>query len=354
MRKYVQHLGDQAADGLKFLHAKAARGASGRAEPDAGSHRRFFGVERNFVLVASDVRATQRFLRDLATEALRPEIDEDQMRVGATGDDGKAVAAQGFRQCLGVLDDILHVEFVVGRKRLAEGDRLRRNRMHQGTALQARKHGGVDFPRQLLVVGEHQAAARAAERLVCRRSDDVSVGERAWMRAAGDESGEMRHVNHEYGADRIRDFAEAREINHARIGGAAGDDDFRLCVVRERLDFVIVDALIVAPHAIGDRLEPLARHVHGRAVGKMAAGGEVEPQIGIARLHGGHKSGLVRLTAGMRLHIGEAAIEQFFRAVDGKLLDHVDPLATTVIALARITLGVFVGEHRALRFQHGA
>src|SRR5438034_11028188 len=74
LRKYVQHLGDQAADGLKFLHAKAARGASGRAEPDAGSHRRFFGVERNFVLVASDVRATQRFLRDLATEALRPEI----------------------------------------------------------------------------------------------------------------------------------------------------------------------------------------------------------------------------------------------------------------------------------------
>ncbi len=56
----------------------------------------------------------------------------------------------------------------------------------------------------------------------------------------------------------------------------------------------------------------------------------------------------------MRLDIGETAIEKFFRAVDRQLLDLIDEFATAVIAPARIAFGVFVGQHRALRFEHGA
>ena len=41
-------------------------------------------------------------------------------------------------------------------------------------------------------------------------------------------------------------------------------------------------------------------------------------------------------------------------AVDRQLLGHVDVLAAAVVALARIALGVLVGQHRALRLQHGA
>ncbi len=56
----------------------------------------------------------------------------------------------------------------------------------------------------------------------------------------------------------------------------------------------------------------------------------------------------------MRLHIGEVAVEQLLGAVDRQLLGDVDEFAAAVIAPAGIALGVFVGEHRALRLEHRA
>ena len=56
----------------------------------------------------------------------------------------------------------------------------------------------------------------------------------------------------------------------------------------------------------------------------------------------------------MRLHIGEAAAEQLGDALDGQLFGDVDELAAAVIAFARQPFGIFVGEHRALRFQDRA
>ena len=56
----------------------------------------------------------------------------------------------------------------------------------------------------------------------------MGVRERAGMHAAGHQAGEMRHVDHEEGADLVGDLAEAAEIDDARIGRAAGDDQLRL------------------------------------------------------------------------------------------------------------------------------
>jgi hypothetical protein len=63
---------------------------------------------------------------------------------------------------------------------------------------------------------------------------------------------------------------------------------------------------------------------------------------------------LVHLAAGVRLHVGELSAEQLLGALDRQVLGDIDELAAAVIARARIALGVFVGHHRALRFQHGA
>jgi hypothetical protein len=54
----------------------------------------------------------------------------------------------------------------------------------------------------------------------------------------------------------------------------------------------------------------------------------------------------------VRLDIGELAAEQRLGALDGQPLDLVDHFAAAVVALARITLGILVGEHTALRLQH--
>ena len=67
-----------------------------------------------------------------------------------------------------------------------------------------------------------------------------------------------------------------------------------------------------------------------------------------------HEHGLVGLGAGIRLHVGESAVEQALGALDGERLGDVDELAAAIVAPARIALGVLVGHHRALRLEHGA
>ena len=119
-------------------------------------------------------------------------------------------------------------------------------------------------------------------------------------------------------------------------------------------DLVHVDDLVLAPHRVVRGLEPFAGHVDRRAVGEMAAGGEIEAHEGVAGLQQRQEHRLVHLAAGIRLHIGELRAEQFLGALDRQRFGDVDPFAAAVIAIARIALGIFVGHHRALRFQHRA
>ena len=179
--------------------------------------------------------ADQRLLRHVALQALRPEIDQHQVVVGAAGDDVEALGAQRLRQRLGVLDDVLRVDLEVRPQRFAERHRLGRDHMHQRAALQAREDRRVELLGERLVVAQDQAAARAAQRLVRGGGGDMGMRHRRGMHAAGDEAGEMRHVDHEIGADAVGDLAEALEVPGARIGRAAGDDQLRLAPPRRCL-----------------------------------------------------------------------------------------------------------------------
>ena len=122
-------------------------------------------------------------------------------------------------------------------ERLAGGD-LQRHRLggdsvHQRPALLAGEDRFVDRFRVLLAAEDH-AAARAAEGLVDRRRDDVGVRHRVGVLAGGDEAGEVGHVDHQLGADRVGDLAEGGEVELARVGRPAGDDQRRLVLLGER------------------------------------------------------------------------------------------------------------------------
>ena len=54
----------------------------------------------------------------------------------------------------------------------------------------------------------------------------------------------------------------------------------------------------------------------------------------------------------MRLDVGVLGAEERLGALEGELLDDVDVLAAAVVALARVALGVLVGEPGALGFHH--
>ena len=211
----------------------------------------------------------------------------------------------------------------------------------------------VDFLADLLVVRQHHARARAAQRLVRRGGDDMGVRQRARMQPGGHQSRKMRHVDHEIGADGVGDLAEAREVDDARIGRAAGDDHRGLVLLRKFLDLVVVDAVVVLAHAVLHGVEPLAGQVRRRAMGQVPAMGERHAEDRVARLDQREHHRLVGLAARMRLHVGEGAVEQALGAVDGELLDDVDILAAAVIAPARIAFGIFVGEQRTGGLEHG-
>ncbi len=54
----------------------------------------------------------------------------------------------------------------------------------------------------------------------------------------------------------------------------------------------------------------------------------------------------------MGLNVGVICTEQGFHPIDGQVFGFVDVLATTVVALAGIAFGVFVGQHGTLRLHN--
>ena len=174
------------------------------------------------------------------------------------------------------------------------------------------------------------------------------------MRAAGDQTGEMRHVDHQIGADGIGDRAKPREVDDPRIGAAAGDDEARPMRLGLAFDLGEIDSAVLGAHAVGRGAEPFTRQIRRRAVRQVAAGGERHAEDWVAGRQKREKHRLVRRRPGMRLHIGKAAAEQALGAVDREPLGDIDKTAAAVIAAPGIALGVFVGQHRALRFEDRA
>jgi hypothetical protein len=230
--------------------------------------------------------------------------------------------------------------------RFLEGDGLGGDHVHQRAALQAREDGAVD---RLLVLRLHQddAAARAAQALVGGRSHDVGVRHRVGVHARGDQAGVVGHVDHEDRADVLGDLGEAFEVDAQRIGRGARDDQLGHVLVRLALHRVVVDGF-VGVQAVAHDVEPLAAHVERHAVGQVAAFGQAHAHDGVAGLQEGQQHGFVGRGAAMRLHIGGVGAEELLHAVDRQLLGDVDVLAAAVVALARVALGVLVGELRAL------
>ena len=92
-----------------------------------------------------------------------------------------------------------------------EAHRLGGDHVHQRPALHAGEDGLVDG-RAVLLLGQDDAGARPAQRLVRGGGDDVGVLARVGMQARGHQPGDVRHVHQEDGAHRVGDLAEAREI----------------------------------------------------------------------------------------------------------------------------------------------
>ena len=70
-----------------------------------------------------------------------------------------------------------------------------------------------------------------------------ACGHRARVRAAGDEPGDVGHVEHEQRAHLVGDLAERLGVDHPRVRRRAGDDEPRPLGLRAVAHLVEVDPL---------------------------------------------------------------------------------------------------------------
>ena len=101
-----------------------------------------------------------------------------------------------------------------------------------------------------------------------------------------------------------------------------------------------------------DHVVKLAGEVRLVAVGQVTAVRQVHRENPVARLEHREIDGGVRLRAGVGLDVRVLRTEELSGAIDGELLDDIDILTAAIPASARVALGVFVGQHRALGFHY--
>jgi hypothetical protein len=101
----------------------------------------------------------------LPSIALVGQVDQDEVVVGAAGDEVEAVLGQRRRQRLGVGHDLVRVVRERRLRRLVQGDRDAGRGVVVRAALQAGEHGLVDGGRVLAVV--MSIAPRGPRRVLC-------------------------------------------------------------------------------------------------------------------------------------------------------------------------------------------
>ena len=124
----------------------------------------------------------------------------------------------------------------------------------------------------MLLPAEDEARARAGERLVRGRGDEVAVRHRVRVQPGGDEarrSGPCRRAGSAPTSSAIS--RKLVGLDRARVGGAAADDQPRPVLLGEREHLVVVDdARLAADAVVDDRVQP-AGEVDLQPVRQMAA-----------------------------------------------------------------------------------
>lgn len=341
-----QHVGDPVRDADGVLDRAAARGHGGGSDADAGGDEGRTLLVGDGVLVHGDPGTTEHPFGILAGQLATREVEQHQVVVGAAGDEDEPPLHQPTGHGVGVVEHRLRVDAEGGHIGLAERHRLASDDVHERTALTAREHGGVVRLRSIVPTGEADATARTTEGLVRGAGHVVARVERAGVEAGRDEPSEVSHVADQDRSDLVGDLPERLEVPQARVGGSTGHEHLGALAHGDLPHLVHVDAAVGAD-PVGHRAVELARTVRSSTVGEVSTAGQGEAHQGVTGLEGGEVQRQVGVGTGVRLYVHAPArvqTEHVASTQDGELLDAVDVLTATVVALAREALGVLVGE----------
>src|SRR5690606_17069647 len=310
-----------------------------------------FWVVRNGVLVDRDVSLAQCFFSHFTGDALGTQVHQHDVAFGATGHDAQTALDQGACQHVSVFHNLSRVGLEFRSQGFLECNSLTSDHVDQWAALNAGENSRVDG---FFVFGLHHddATTRTAQRLVSGRRHKVSVRHGVGIGTTRNQTSVVGNIHHQQGAVFVSDTCHAFKVDAQGVSRSTTHDQLGLVLFSQALQFVIVQ-LFVLVQTVGHEVVQLARGVHGGTVGQVTAFSQAHAQNGITGVEHSHVHTLVGLRTRVRLQVGYFSAELLLQAVNSQLLDHVHELATAVVALARITFRVFVGQLCALGLHHG-
>src|SRR5262245_40982069 len=87
-------------------------------------------------------------------------------------------------------------------------------------------------------------------------------------------------------------------------------------------------------------------------VRQMTAMRKIHSENGVAVIACSQVDGHIGLASGMRLHVDVIGVEELLGAIDRRSFDDVGKFTSSIIAFARITFGIFIGEDRTGGLEH--
>merc|ERR1719198_2114555 len=181
----------ESCDLLELLHSAAARG-HGRSTHTDSARGESRGVAVDRVPVQADARTLAHLLHLGASEAVRPDIPEDKMVVGAIARELVALLFERIREGLHILADLPGVLRKLRCPDLQQLARKSADLVVVGPTLEAREDGHVDALLDvwdlLAVFEEDHPRAGPPERLVRRRRHHVAMRKRRGMVDRGNQA----------------------------------------------------------------------------------------------------------------------------------------------------------------------
>ena len=269
------------------------------------------------------------------------------MVIGAARNQLYAACGELQGHSLRVFHDLAGILLEFRLESLTKAHRLGCDHMLQRAALCAGENGRVDALDQVFVVGQDQAAARAAQGFVGGGGDHIGVGHGVLVHTTRHQTSNVRHIHHQHSAVAVGNGCQLFKVDGTGIGRSTGHQQLGAHLCHLLGQGIIVNAAIGIADAIGNEMIVFAAHVGGAAVGEMAALRKIHAHHGISQLQQGKIHSQIGLCTAVRLHIGIFCTKQLTGTVDGQLLHFVHKLAAAVIAVAGITLGIFIGKHAA-------
>src|SRR3989344_2401178 len=138
---------------------------------------------------------------------------------------------------------------------------------------------------------------------MCGSRDNIYGWKWRLMRAANDQTGNVRHVSHRDRARVAGDGGDALKINGPRIGRVSSENNFRLMFNHQFFDNVIIKHLGFWIKRIINKVIILSRKIHWRAMCQVSAVIKFEGHYRISALQKREIDSKVRWTTGKGLHV---------------------------------------------------